>query len=230
MERRHVLRLLVAAPLAGGCAGTILDAARRVASTPAPFTPGFFTPHEYQTVRALVDLIIPRDGRSGSATDAGVAEFIDFVMLDQPARQTAMRGGLAWLDRECHKRFGQPFFDCAEGQRTAVLDDIAWPDRAAPEISHGVAFFNTVRDLTATGFWTSQMGIEDLGYMGNRPAPEWKGCPGAALSRASRDDHFAACWISSSRLSPTRARPRPDRAVVLTRRFTAAAARCRRPA
>src|SRR5262245_34244368 len=110
MQRRDLLRLLASAPLAAGFGWSDAEvgeafqrasAARDAAAPGAPFTPKFFKDHEYQTVRVLVDLIIPRDDRSGSATDAGVPEFMDFIVGDQPARQTAMRGGLAWLDREC---------------------------------------------------------------------------------------------------------------------------------
>ncbi len=147
------------------------------------FEPRFFTAHEYQTVRILVDLIIPRDERSGSATDAGVPEFMDFITHDQQGRQTAMRGGLAWLDTECRERFEKNFVECTDEERRAALDDIAWPARARPEMSHGVAFFNSFRDLTATGFWSSKMGVEDLQYMGNVPLSEWPGCPEEQLRR-----------------------------------------------
>jgi gluconate 2-dehydrogenase gamma chain len=191
MDRRDVLKLLTAAPLAAGFAWTTEDAqaasaladAERQATAGTAFTPKFFTPHEWETVRVLVDLIIPRDDRSGSATDAGVPEFMDFIVLDQPTRQIAMRGGLAWLDLECQRRFDKTFLDCAGDERTAVLDDIAWPLRAAPERLHGVAFFNSFRDLTAAGFWTSRMGIADLQYMGNRSVAQWRGCPDDALKK-----------------------------------------------
>jgi gluconate 2-dehydrogenase gamma chain len=142
-----------------------------------PFRPKFFTRQEYATVNILVDLIIPKDERSGSATAAGVPAFMDFMMIDQPGRQTAMRGGLAWLDRECLTRFDKTFVMCTAAERTQVLDDIAWPQKAKPELSHGVAFFNSFRDLTASGFFTSRMGFADLQYMGNRYVPEWTGCP-----------------------------------------------------
>jgi gluconate 2-dehydrogenase gamma chain len=191
MHRRDVLKLLTSAPLAAGFAWTAEEAsaARALADAAqqrtggASFTPRFFTDHEWQTVRVLVDLVIPRDERSGSATDAGVPEFMDFILLDQPARQTAMRGGLAWLDFECQRRFDKPFLECTDADRTAVLDDIAWPARATAERAHGVAFFNSFRDLTATGFWTSRMGIDDLRYMGNRSVAQWRGCPEEALKK-----------------------------------------------
>jgi hypothetical protein len=139
----------------------------------------FFTDRERKTVRALADIIIPKDERSGSASDAGVPEFIEFMMLDQPQRQTAMRGGLAWLNNRCLKIHSKDFVDCDATQRTAILDEIAWPakGKAKKELSQGIAFFNSFRDLTATGFWTSKMGIDDLQYMGNVANPNWNGCP-----------------------------------------------------
>ena len=131
----------------------------------------------------LVDIVIPKDERSGSATDAGVPEFMDFMMIDQPARQVAMRGGLAWLDVACQQRFDKIFMDCTAAERTAMLDEIAWPARAKPEVAHGVAFFNSFRDLTAAGFFSSKMGVDDLQYLGNVMVPEWKGCPDEAMKR-----------------------------------------------
>ena len=227
IDRRGMLRLLASAPLAAGFVWTeaeahaaydLAQAAQSAASAGKPYVPKFFTPHEWQTVRVLVDLIIPRDERSGSATDAGVPEFMDFMMMDQATRQVAMRGGLAWLDLECQKRFDKRFLECDGKQQTAVLDDIAWPvpsepgnarvespvsgeQRNArverpvpselratrvegrPELRHGIAFFNSFRDLTATGFWTSRMGIDDLQYMGNRSVARWSGCPEEALKK-----------------------------------------------
>jgi gluconate 2-dehydrogenase gamma chain len=186
LDRRSMLRILASAPAAAGIAWTDADAqqahhqakaAQRAAKAGTPFKPKFFTPHEWETVRVLVDIIIPKDARSGSATDAGVPEFMDFIVADQEQRQTAMRGGLAWLDLECQKRFDKTFVTCTGEQRTAVLDDIAWPQRAKPEVSHGVRFFSSFRDLTATGFWTSQMGMKDLQYIGNTYLTSWRGCP-----------------------------------------------------
>jgi gluconate 2-dehydrogenase gamma chain len=192
-DRRTMLRLLAAAPAAAGFAWTEAEAqqahhqaqASRTAArrTGTAFKPKFFTSDEYATVRLLVDIIIPKDERSGSATEAGVPEFMDFMMIDQPARQTAMRGGLAWLDRECVTRFDKTFRACTDAERTSVLDDISWPHKAAPEFSHGVAFFNSFRDLTASGFWTSRMGIKDLEYLGNVYVAEWKGCPDEVLKK-----------------------------------------------
>lgn len=136
----------------------------------------FFTDHERDTVEVLVDLIIPADETSGSATKAGVPGFIEFMMKDLPSMQTPTRGGLMWLDGQCRQRFGEPFVDCSESERKEVLDEIAYPDEARDDMQFGVRFFNRMRDLTATGFFTSEMGIEDLDYKGNR-ANIWDGVP-----------------------------------------------------
>ena len=187
-SRRDALKLLLAAP-AVAFTWTEAEAARAAASAQTarfaarPFAPKFFTATEYRLVRTLVDIIIPKDERSGSATEAGVPEFMDFMMIDQPARQVAMRGGLAWLDVECQKRFDKVFVDCTDAERAAVLDDIAWPAKAKLEHAHGVAFFSSVRDLTAGGFWTTKAGIEDLQYLGNRSVARWNGCPDEALQK-----------------------------------------------
>lgn len=191
--RRTVLQLLAAAPAAAGFTWT--EAQAQTAHTQAqtaqttaqktgtPYKPKFFNTREWATIGILADMIIPKDDRSGSATDAGVPQFMDFMMADQPARQTAMRGGLAWLDRECVNRYEKTFVACTVAERSKVLDDIAWPGKAPAGMSHGVAFFNTFRDLTASGFWTSRMGIKDLQYIGNVFVAEWKGCPDEVLKK-----------------------------------------------
>jgi hypothetical protein len=184
ITRRSLLQLAASAPMAAAFVWTgeeVVHASLAARSAQAPFTPVFFTPYEYETVKVLVDMIIPKDDRSGSATDAGVPQFMDFILNEQTNRQNAMRGGLAWLNLECHRRFDLDFAACTETQRRAVLDDIAWPQRVRPEMAYGVPFFNSFRDLTASGFWSSQMGIEDLQYTGNTFVPEWKGCPPEVL-------------------------------------------------
>jgi hypothetical protein len=153
-------------------------------TTATPYKRMFFTAHEYATVGVLVDLIIPKDERSGSATDAGVPEFMDFMMVDQPRRQVAMRGGLASIDLLCEKRFdNKTFLMCSDDQRRELLDDIAFPAKAKPELSHAVTFFTGFRDLTASGFWTTKMGVDDLQYQGNVFISKWNGCPEAALKK-----------------------------------------------
>ena len=136
----------------------------------------FFTEHEMATLTILADIIIPKDDRSGSASDAKVPEFIAFMVVDQPEHQIPMRGGLRWLDLQCLKRYGKSFKDSTQQQQLALIDQIAYPAKAAPEMQQGVAFFDRMRNLTASGFFTSKMGMEDLGYVGNRPN-KWEGVP-----------------------------------------------------
>jgi gluconate 2-dehydrogenase gamma chain len=194
MGRREALGVMAMVPVVAawdwGGATAVEKAARAAevaigesSASGAAYAPKFFTAHEWKTVRVLADIVIPRDERSGSATDAGVPEFMDFMMTDRPSDQLPMRGGLAWLDAECRRRWKKSFVACSTPERTALLDDIAWPDKAAPESSQGVAFFNRFRDLTASGFFSSKMGVADLRYRGNTVVPVWKGCPDEALAK-----------------------------------------------
>lgn len=142
----------------------------------------FFTGHEYHTIKVLGNLIIPTDKFSGNAEEANVPDFIEFMMKDQPYYQTPVRGGLRWLDMECSKRYNLAFVDCAESQQKEILDDIAYPQRAKPEMHQGVVFFNLLRGFVATGFFTSRVGIDDLGYKGN-VAHIWDGAPQGVLDK-----------------------------------------------
>lgn len=187
MDRREMLQILATVPLAhafGIPAGALERAAAQAAQAaqdPASFVAQFFTPHELRTVTVLADLVIPRDERSGSASDAGVPAFIDFMMIDRPQMQASIRDGLTWLDAETRRRFDRAFIDATAAQQAAILDDIAWPVRAPEPMQAGVAFFNRFRDLVASGFWSSKIGVEDLRYMGNTVVPQWNGCPDEAL-------------------------------------------------
>ena len=142
----------------------------------------FFDDHEMKTISILADIIIPKDEVSGSATDAKVPEFIEFIVKDMPRHQLPMRGGLKWLDLQCLKHYAKPFSDCASQQQMEMVDNIAWPEKAKPEMQQGVAFFNLMRDLTATGFFTSEIGVKDIGYSGNRPN-QWDGIPQEVLDQ-----------------------------------------------
>jgi hypothetical protein len=201
--------------------------AANAGANPAPPPAGaapqtFFTPHERETVNVLVDYIIPKDERSGSATDAGVPAWMDAFLSDpdtEDAFRARVRGGLAWLDAECDRRFGAAapgadgaadaaanaaaaaavtFARATDAQRRQVLDDIAYPKRARPAVSHGVAFFNTFRDFTASGFFSSRMGHEDLRYMGNAAVPVWDGCPPAALQHLGVNEQMMATRVPPS--------------------------------
>lgn len=191
-DRRDFVKFLAAAPLAH-FAVTALDleeaaiqtreTLEKLAERGQQYQPKVFTPAEWRTARILADMVIPKDARSGSATDARVPEFMDVFMESRENMRTWMHAGLTWLDDETRKRFTKTFVDCDDAQRKAVLDDIAWPRRARPDMQAGVRFFNNFRNFTASGFWSSKMGVDDLQYMGNRPMSQWNGCPAPALNK-----------------------------------------------
>lgn len=156
----------------------------------------FFTDHEMATITVLADIIIPKDEVSGSASDAKVPEFIEFIVKDMPNHQVPMRGGLRWLDIECLKRYEKTFKDCDQQQQLKIVDDLAYPvieykdekgnkvkkGNVKPGMQPGVAFFSLMRNLTATGFYTSEIGVKDIGYMGNTPN-QWNGVPDDVLKQ-----------------------------------------------
>ncbi len=142
----------------------------------------FFSDHEMATITVLGDIIIPKDEVSGSASDAKVPEFIDFIVRDMPQHQLPMQGGLRWLDMQCLKRYEKAFKDCSQQQQIEMVDQIAYPKKAKPEMQQGVAFFSLMRNLTASGFYTSEIGIKDLGYAGNTPN-KWNGVPDDVLKQ-----------------------------------------------
>src|SRR3978361_1008195 len=144
--------------------------------------PKFFTENEMATITILGDIIIPKDDVSGSASDAKVPDFIEYIVKDMPEHQVPMRGGLRGLDMQCLKRFDKAFKDCSHTQQMEMVDEIAWPNKAKPGMHQGVNFFNLMRNLTATGFYTSEIGGKDVGYMGNVPN-QWNGVPDDVLKQ-----------------------------------------------
>lgn len=210
LDRREAVKVLALVPLMAPWSVTPPQLERALAAvtaqerdpTQSVTEPKFFTAGEWATVRLLADYVIPRDERSGSATDARVPEYIDFLLADRDASEasrTAMRGGLGWLDFECQRRFSASFVGATDAQRRALLDDIAWPARARPEMSHGVAFFNRFRDLTAAGFFSSQMGWRDLEYVGNAFLPGWNGCPPEAMAKLGVSQELMATRVPVQR-------------------------------
>ena len=188
-QRRDVVKALAMAPVAAFITWTRQDverAAERVAALgPDPqHAAKFFSTVELRTVRVLVDDIIPRDGRSGSATDAKVPEFMDFILSERSeAAQKAMRDGLAWLDTEADARFARLYAACAAAARHKILDDIAWPAQAPVALRARAAWFTTIRDLTAAGFFSSRVGYRDLGYTGNVFIARWTGSSPAIIRK-----------------------------------------------
>lgn len=144
--------------------------------------PNFFTEHEMATITLLADIIIPKDAVSGSATDAKVPEFIEFIVKDMPDHQVPMRGGLKWLDLHSYKKHTKAFTECSGKEQIGIVDEIAYPEKAAPALAQGVSFFNKIRDLVTTGFYTAEIGVKDLGYMGNVPNM-WAGVPDEVLKQ-----------------------------------------------
>ena len=142
----------------------------------------FFSNHEMATITVLADIIIPKDDKAGSASDAKVPEFIEFIVKDIPDHKWPMRGGLRWLDTQCLNFYNKTFKDCDSKQQIEMVERIAYPDQATPDMKQGVAFFNRMRDLTASGYFTSKIGIEYLGYMGNSPG-KWEGVPADVLKQ-----------------------------------------------
>jgi gluconate 2-dehydrogenase gamma chain len=204
MDRRRSLKLLATGAIAAPTvlAGCATDDKKTTAVTEPTFNldrnPAelkrekellgqgkFFTPEEMATITILGDIIIPKDAVSGSASDAKVPDFIDFIVRDMPGHQLPMRGGLRWLDMQCLTRYEKAFKDCSQQQQIEIVDMIAYPNKAKPEMSQGVAFFKLMRNLTATGFYTSEIGVKDIGYAGNTPT-QWNGVPNDVLKQYNK--------------------------------------------
>ncbi|MGI8581715.1 MAG: gluconate 2-dehydrogenase subunit 3 family protein [Chitinophagaceae bacterium] len=202
MDRRKSLKALLVGTVSTGVLLDACNTSDKKATADKPATTGnginrmkeeaahekeitsttFFTPHEMATITILADVIIPKDDVSGSASDAKVPDFIEFIVKDMPKHQVPMRGGLRWLDMQCLTRFKNSFAECNKQQQIEVVDAIAYPKKAKPEMKQGVAFFNLMRNLTASGFYTSQIGVKDVGYMGNAPN-NWNGVPADVLKQ-----------------------------------------------
>jgi hypothetical protein len=207
VTRRAALKVLGAVPIAGALGSELAWGQQATGAQSAPrqthegpnqpehgqATPprstakrAFFTAAEWRTVGILSDDIIPRDARSPSATEAGVPAYIDFhLSVPETSEETrnAVRGGLAWLDTQSRRRFGVAYASAKTAPRHQILDDIAWPEKAAPGFSHGVAFFSRFRDMVGAGFFSSPQGWRDLQYQGNVFNPDWRGCPDAAMRK-----------------------------------------------
>lgn len=197
IARRQVLKVLGAAATAPmlGCdettraqvveshvAGTSTDP--DLLNPTVPWEP-ILTAEEMQTVSALCDVIIPADDRSPSASEVGVPDFInEWVSAPMPRQQNdliAIRGGLVWLDTESQERFEARFADLTREQQHAICEDIKYTKTAAPEFAAGARFFRLFRNLTASGFYTTKQGMDDLQYLGNVALPRFDGPPPEVL-------------------------------------------------
>jgi hypothetical protein len=176
ISRRSVFQIIGSVPAVAALTGPAASAAS------APYRRKIFDDRQWRTVHVLCDLVIPADEASGSATEAGVPEFID-DWLDFRNREDGNQdftaqilGGLQWLDLESNRLFQTGFAVATRDQQKQILDRIAWPARAAEADRPWAAFFSKFRDLTVSGFFSSKVGVADLPYLGNRAVAEWKGC------------------------------------------------------
>jgi hypothetical protein len=154
-------------------------AMEKAASPTGTYKPKFFRDEQYKTLVALCGTIIPADADGGGALEGGAPEFIDLLTSENPAYQLKLGGGMMWLDATCTDRYGKTYLDCAAGQQKEILDLIAYAKNAEknPSLSQGVEFFSFLRNLTADGFFTSEIGIKYLGYIGNKYLKSFPGCP-----------------------------------------------------
>ena len=189
ISRRDILRTFAV----GAAAGSVLqvipaEAAEyihqvvrkeKAASLAGSYTPKYFSAVQYAALVMLCDMIIPKDEKSGGAVEAGAPEFIDLLTNENEKFQLRLGGGLFWLDGYCTDHYGKVFLDCTPEQKKEVLDLIAFRKNAKqdPSLSHGVSFFALLRNMTCDGFYTSKIGIADLGYIGNTSQREFPGCP-----------------------------------------------------
>lgn len=186
VTRRAILKTLSVGAVAGSVLRAIpLDAAEyahgliQEEKASGPYTPKFFSAHAYKTLEALCDFIIPADADSGGAVEAGAPEFIDLLTSENEEYQAKLGGGIDWLDAECARRYGHAWLECTPQQQKEILDRIAFRKNADQNknLRKAVDFFALLRILTTDGFFTSKIGIQYLGYIGNTFLREWPGCP-----------------------------------------------------
>ena len=188
ISRRDVLRTLGMGAMAGSVLRVIpMQAAEYAhnmvqaekASAAGGYTPKFFPPHQYKILQALCETIIPAEDGTGGAIEAGAPEFIDLLTSENPDYQLKLGGGLMWLDSTCTDRYGKVFLECASEQQKQILDQIAYRRNALsdPSLSQGIDFFFFLRMMTVDGFFTSEIGIKYLGYIGNKYMKSFAGCP-----------------------------------------------------
>ena len=189
VSRRDILKSLTMGAMAGSVLRVIptqaaeyahhLVDAEKAATPGGSYTPKFFRPRQYKTLQSLCQTIIPPEGDTGGALEAGAPEFVDLLTSENSDYQLKLGGGLMWLDATCTDRYGKPYLDCAAPQQKEILDAIAYRANALkdPSLAQGVAFFAFLRNLTADGFFTSEIGIKYLGYVGNKYMADFPGCP-----------------------------------------------------
>ena len=183
VQRREVLRILGTAAVAAQfpgfskwafACGHIGNA--RLQIKPAIYHPQFFTAWEYAMVERMADIIIPSDGTPG-AKEAGVAEFIDFMVASDPEVQYGFRTGLTWLNVRSEEGAGKRFVELTPEQQTSLLEPLGFKDKARPGDETGRRFFRMMREYTLTGFYTSEIGFKALDNPALRFYSESPECP-----------------------------------------------------
>jgi gluconate 2-dehydrogenase gamma chain len=189
VTRRDILRTLVVGTVAGSVLQLIpaqaaeyahgLIESEKAASPNGSYVPKYFSSHQYETLKMLCDIILPKDERSGGAVEGGAPEFIDLLTSENEEYQIKLGGGLVWLDSHCADLYDKTFLQATPEQRTQVLDLIAYRKNGLQDASltQGIAFFSFLRKLTFDAFFTSKIGIDDLQYIGNTSLREFPGCP-----------------------------------------------------
>ena len=189
ISRRDILKSLTVTAVGGSVLRVIpLEAAEyahrmvkaeKAAAESHTYSPKFFSAHMYKTLQNLCNTIIPSDDETKGAVEAGAPEFIDLLTSENKEYQLTLGGGLMWLDNTCSDRYEKPYLDCAQEQQKAILDLIAYRKNAKfdPSLGQGIEFFSLLRKLTADGFFTSEIGIDCLGYIGNTYLQDFPGCP-----------------------------------------------------
>lgn len=189
ISRRDILKSLTMTAVGGSVLRAIpLEAAEyahrmvkaeKATSETHAYSPKFFSAHAYKTLQTLCNTIIPPDDETKGAVEAGAPEFIDLLTSENKDYQLTLDGGLMWLDNLCIDRYEKPYLDCTAEQQKEILDLIAYRRNAKldPSLGQGTEFFALLRKLTADGFFTSEIGMDYLGYIGNTYLQEFPGCP-----------------------------------------------------
>ena len=194
LSRRAVLRQLALAITAAGSGSVNIEAARLVhtiagesRSQPGGYTPVQLTAHEFRTVSRLAELIVPADTRGGSAVDAGAPEFIDLLCSQNAQLTTIYQNGTRWLDATIRERSGNNFIDTSIEAQTDLLDELVEAERgdSSNTLSEGVSFFGWVRRMSVDAYYTSPIGIRDIGYQGNRVLSSYE-TPSEAIDFVTR--------------------------------------------
>lgn len=220
MDRRESIKAMLAGALGtglllNGCAPTASDRRKlqdvydfsSYGRTPEEkardkeiFEDNFFTDHEFETVAMLCDLILPATATAGAASEVYVPEFIDFAVKEWTHLQDRFRNGIEWLDAYSKQENGKDFIFATAEAQTAILDVIAYPDNATDETQPGIDFFREIRNFTLCGYYTTQKGWEELGYVGNRPNI-WDGIPDEVLAQheVGYDEEWLAKCVDQSK-------------------------------